>query len=80
MLVAVIAISALLYILLLLFPRLCLYIALGVFGLTSFTEVGLLLCRNVTFTRSKDKKKSTVREIFKYLVDNDNPGNSKSPV
>ncbi len=81
MLVTAIAILALLYVLLSLFPRLCLYITLGVFGLTSFAEVGLLLCYNVTFTHSKDKKKSTVGEIFKYLVNNDNLGNSnKSPV
>jgi hypothetical protein len=51
------------------------YITLGIFGLTFLAKKGLLLCYSITFKSSKKKKKTKVKEIFKYLGDN-----NKSPV
>jgi NAD(P)H-flavin reductase len=51
------------------------YITLGIFGLTSLAEGGLLLRHGITFKSSKEKKRTRVGEIFKYPGEDD-----KSPV
>jgi predicted ferric reductase len=81
-LAATVAISALLHVPSMLFPRLYFYIALGIFATISAVEGILFLPHNIIFTRSKDKKGPRVEEIFKYSVDdNKNPGDSdKIPV
>jgi hypothetical protein len=67
------AISALLHVPSTLFPQLYFYIAAGIFILTSVAERGILLYNNRILARSKEKMKSRVREIFKYLSEDDGP-------
>jgi hypothetical protein len=74
-LAAVIAFSALLYVLSTPFPRLYIYIAFGIFAVTSAAEGYLLLYYNRIFVYSKDIQVPRVGEIFKYPG-----GDNNSPV
>jgi hypothetical protein len=69
----VIALSVLLHVLSTFFPQLYLYIATGIFIVTSTVEGVILLYHCGILTYSKDKKVPRVKEIFKYLSEDDGP-------
>ncbi|KAH7363947.1 hypothetical protein BKA65DRAFT_571993 [Rhexocercosporidium sp. MPI-PUGE-AT-0058] len=72
LLAAIAAISALLHMPSMLFPRLYFYISLGIFIATSTAEGVLLLYHNGIIARAKNRRLPRVREVFKYPGKSDN--------